>query len=62
MTVYERNYRERLNEMIGEIVHNFGHESKKAMIICREVEKYIDNANYQNRETMEQLFASLMRF
>lgn len=61
MTVYARNYRNRLNEMKNEIVKKYGFEHNRTIAFFREVEKRIDNPCYQNREFLEQLFKGWMK-
>lgn len=60
MTLYERNYRARLDEMLDTVIHTFGHESKQAIRMATYVDKYYNNCNYQNWETMDQIFKSVM--
>lgn len=61
MTTYEINYRNRLTEMLDEIIHKYGFEHSRTIAFAREYEKRIDRANYQNREAMEQLFKGWMK-
>jgi hypothetical protein len=61
MTTYEINYRNRLNEMLDEIICKYGFEHNRTIAFAREHEKRIDRANYQNREFMEQLFKGWMK-
>ena len=61
MTVYEINYRNRLQEMLDLIINKYGFEHNRTIAFAREVEKYKDHANYTNREYMEQLFKGWMR-
>lgn len=61
MTVYEINYRNRLNEMMNEIIHKYGLEHNRTIAFAQAYEKRINNANYQNREFMEQLFKGWMK-
>ncbi len=61
MTRYERDYRNALETMLDKVVNSFGHESNQAIRMARIVEKYIDNCNYQNWETCEAEFNSIMR-
>lgn len=53
MTVYEKNYRARLEEMMNEIIRKYGFEHNRTIAFARLYEKYINQANYQNREEME---------
>lgn len=61
MTVYEINYRNRLQEMLDLIINKYGFEHNRTIAFAREVEKHKDHANYTNREHMEQLFKGWMR-
>ena len=61
MTVYEINYRNRLHAMLGEVIHHYGYEHEKTILFATYVEKYINNANYENRETMEKLFKGFVK-
>ena len=58
MTLYEKNYKARLDEMLTEIIHRFGFEHERTINFARYVEKYYNNPNYDNRETMERIFKS----
>ena len=60
MTRYERDYKARLDEMLDTVIRTFGHESKQAIRMATYVDKYYNNCNYQNWETMEQIFKSVM--
>ena len=61
MTVYETNYRNRLNKMCDEIIHKYGFEHPRTIAFFREVEKRIDHPCYQNREAMEKKFKGWMK-
>lgn len=56
MTLYEKNYKERLDEMLDTIVRRYGHEDARTVTFAIYVEKYYNTPNYQNRETMERIF------
>lgn len=56
MTVYATNYRNRLNEMLNELITNLGFEDRRVIIFATYKEKLIDQANYANREFMERMF------
>jgi hypothetical protein len=58
MTLYEKNYKARLDEMLTTIIHKFGFEHERTINFARYVEKYYNNPNYDNRETMERIFKS----
>lgn len=61
MTVYEINYRNRLNEMLNILTATFGaNDPKTAWFACL-VKKYIDHAGYDNRELMERYFRNYMK-
>ena len=61
MTVYEINYRNRLNEMLNTLTATFGaNDPKTAWFACL-VEKYIDHAGYGNRELLERYFRNYMK-
>ena len=59
MTVYEQNYNDRLNEMLALITEKYGAENEKVTFFAQLVRKYINQANYTNRETMEKMFKGL---
>lgn len=61
MTLYERNYENRLTEMLDQIIQRYGFEHKITIIFAGYVEKYRGQANYQNRETMERIFKGYMK-
>ena len=61
MTVYEMNYRNRLNEMLDFVIRKYGFEAEQTIYFATMVEKYLPNANYQNRETMEKIFKGLVK-
>ena len=56
MTVYEINYRNRLNEMLNTLIDTFGATDPKTLWFAELVNKYIDHANYGNRELLENYF------
>lgn len=56
MTLYEKNYKERLDEMLDIIVRRYGHEDARTVTFAIYVEKYYNDPNYVNRETMERIF------
>lgn len=61
MTVYEINYRNRLNEMLNTLIATFGKNDPKTAWFAFLVEKYIDHAGYGNREMMENYFKNYMK-
>ena len=61
MTTYEINYRNRLLEMLDEIIRKYGHENNVTIFFAGLVEKYIDHANYENREKMEKIFKGYIK-
>jgi hypothetical protein len=61
MTIYEINYRNRLKEMLDEIIHKYGFEHDRTIIFAREYEKRINLPCYDNREFMERLFKGWMK-
>lgn len=61
MTVYEQNYNNRLNEMLALITERYGAEDEKVAFFGQLVRKYINQANYTNREKMEKIFRGLMK-
>lgn len=61
MTVYEINYRNRLNEMLDLIIRKYGFEHNRTIAFAREVDRRIEMPCYQNREAMEQLFKGWMK-
>lgn len=56
MTVYEINYKNRLNEMLDELIHNLGFEDERVILFATYKEKLENQATYQNRELMEKMF------
>lgn len=56
MTIYEINYKNRLNEMLNELTDKLGAENERVIIFTMYHEKLINQANYQNRELMERMF------
>ena len=56
MTAYEINYKNRLNEMLNELIRNHGFEDKRVILFATYKEKLENQANYQNREKMERMF------
>lgn len=60
MTVYEQNYKNRLNEMLALITEKYGMEDEKTVFFAQLVNKYINQATYTNRETMEKMFKGLI--
>lgn len=56
MTVYEINYKNRLNEMLDELIRNLGFEDRRVILFATYKEKLENQANYQNREKMEKMF------
>ena len=61
MTTYEMNYKARLDQMLQEVWHKYGYETEQALFFATMHEKYYNNANYENRETMEKFFKGLMK-
>lgn len=56
MTAYEINYKNRLNEMLNELITNLGLEDGRVALFATYHKKLINQANYQNRELMEKMF------
>ena len=61
MTTYEMNYKARLDEMLKAVWHKYGYETDQALYFATLHEKYYNDANYENRETMEKIFKGLMK-
>lgn len=61
MTVYETNYRNRLNEMLDLIIRKYGFEHPRTILFARMVEQRINNPNYNNREELERYFKGWMK-
>jgi late competence protein required for DNA uptake (superfamily II DNA/RNA helicase) len=61
MTVYEINYRNRLNEMLDKLIKKHGFEDRRVVLFATYVEKLENQANYQNREKMEKMFKGWMK-
>jgi hypothetical protein len=56
MTAYEINYKNRLNEMLNELITNLGFEDRRVILFATYKEKLENQATYQNREKMEKMF------
>ena len=61
MTAYEINYRNRLLEMLDLVIRKYGFEVEQTIYFATLVEKYLPNANYENREKMEKIFKGLVK-
>jgi beta-xylosidase len=61
MTLYEKNYKARLNEMLDEMIRKYGHEDDRVILFATMVDKRMDNPNYQNREYLERVFKGWMK-
>lgn len=61
MTIYEINYRNRLEQMLDTIIRKYGHEHRVTIFFAGLVDKYINVANYHNRETMEKYFKKFIK-
>lgn len=61
MTVYAQNYNNRLNEMLALITERYGAEDERVIFFGQLVDRYINQANYTNREKMEKMFKGLMK-
>ena len=60
-TIYQINYEKRLNEMLDLVIRKYGYEHERTILFATYVEKYINDANYQNRETMEKIFKGFVK-
>lgn len=56
MTVYEINYKNRLEEMLDQMIQKFGFEDRRVVLFATYVEKLYNQPNYQNREKLEKMF------
>ena len=61
MTLYETNYRNRLTKMLNILTATFGADDRKVVWFEFLVNKYIDHANYDNRELLENYFKKYMK-
>lgn len=61
MTIYEKNYKARLDEMLDLVIRKYGYEHKNTLYFAWLVERYYDVPNYANRETMEKIFKGLVK-
>ena len=61
MTAYEINYRNRLNEMMDELIHCLGFEDRRVVLFATYKEKLENQATYKNREKMEKMFKAYMK-
>ena len=60
-TIYQINYENRLNEMLDLVIRKYGYEHENTIYFAEMVHKYIDNACFENRETMEKIFKGLVK-
>ena len=60
-TTYEINYINRLNAMLDMVIHKYGYEHEYTIYFAGLVDKYIDHANYENREKLEKIFKGLVK-
>ncbi len=56
MTIYEKNYRERLTEMMNIIREKYGENHNITEFFQVLYNKYLEHAYYDNREIMEKYF------
>jgi hypothetical protein len=61
MTAYEMNYKNRLNEMLDELIKRHGFEDIRVILFATYKEKLEGQATYNNREKMEKMFKAYMR-
>ena len=61
MTIYEMNYKARLGEMLDNIIRKYGHEHRVTIFFAELVEKYYNDANYTNRELLENYFKKFVK-
>jgi hypothetical protein len=61
MTAYEINYKNRLNEMLDELIKRHGFEDRRVILFATYKEKLENQATYQNREKMEKMFKAYMK-
>ena len=61
MTTYETNYQKALDTMLDKVIRKWGYEHHCTLYFATLVDKYYDQANYENRETMERAFKGLMK-
>jgi hypothetical protein len=61
VATYEINYKNRLHQMLDELIHKLGFEDKRVILFATYMEKLENQANYQNREKMEKMFKAYMR-
>lgn len=61
MTTYEINYRNRLDEMLDNIIRKYGFEHYVTVFFARLIEKFYNQANYQNREYLERHYQGFMK-
>ena len=60
MTIYEINYKARLDKMLNDIIRKYGYEHKITIWFAALVEKYYDMPCYHNCERMENYFKKYM--
>ena len=53
MTIYETNYKARLDEMLDNIIRKYGFEHEITIWFAELVEKYYNLPCYHNRERLE---------
>jgi hypothetical protein len=61
MTLYEINYKAKLNIMLDKMIQKFGCEHCRVIEFAEYVEKYYDRPSYENRKFIEGKFKSLMK-
>ena len=61
MTVYEINYKNRLDEMMNAIIRKYGFEHERTIMFATYYEKLYNQATYDNREFMEKMFKGWMK-
>ena len=61
MTTYEKDYTNRLNEMLDLVIRKYGFEAEETIYFATLIEKFLPCPNYQNREKMERVFKGLVK-
>ena len=61
MTIYEINYKARLDKMLNDIIRKYGHEHEITIWFAELVEKYYDLPCYHNRERLEIYYKKYMK-
>ena len=60
MTVYETNYKARLNVMLDNLIRSLGLEDSRVVFFATLKDRYYNQPNYYNRELLEGYYKKYM--